>query len=61
MGRKIVETMEADEYFRRVWRTEVGSSLAAVHFYEKMGYVFKNGMMEDDEFGVVRLEKRKEK
>ena len=53
--------MEADEYFRRVWRTEVGSFLAAVHFYEKMGYVFKNGMMEDDEFGVVRLEKRKEK
>ncbi len=61
MGRKIVETMEADEYFRRAWRTEVGSSLAAVHFYEKMGYVFKNGMMEADEFGVVRLEKRKEK
>ncbi|MGN0314297.1 MAG: GNAT family N-acetyltransferase, partial [Fusicatenibacter sp.] len=32
VGRKIVETMEADEYFRRAWRTEVGSSLAAVHF-----------------------------
>lgn len=37
VGRKIVETLEADAYFHRAWRTEVGSSLTAVHFYEKMG------------------------
>lgn len=61
VGRKIVETLEADEYFRRAWRTEVGSSLTAVHFYEKMGYSFKNGITDADEYGVVRLEKRKEK
>lgn len=60
VGRKIVETLEADEYFRRAWRTEVGSSLTAVHFYEKMGYKFKNGITDADEYGVVRLEKRKE-
>ena len=61
MGRKIVETMEADEYFRRAWRTEVGSSLTAVSFYRKMGYAFKNRITDADEYGVVSLEKRKEK
>ena len=35
---KIVEALEADEYFHRAWRTEVGSSLTAVSFYRKMGY-----------------------
>ena len=59
VGRKILETLEADEYFRRAWRTEVGSSLTAVSFYQRMGYVFKNGIMDADEYGVVRLEKRK--
>lgn len=61
VGRKIVETLEADAYFRRAWRTEVGSSLTAVYFYEKMGYECKDGIMDADEYGVVRLEKRKEK
>ena len=59
VGRKIVETLEADEYFHRAWRTEVGSSLTAVSFYRKMGYAFKNGIMDADEYGVVRLEKWK--
>ncbi|MGM9573232.1 MAG: GNAT family N-acetyltransferase [Hominicoprocola sp.] len=61
VGRKIVEALEADEYFRRAWRTEVGSSLTAVPFYRKMGYAFKSGITDADEYGVVRLEKRKEK
>ena len=26
------------------WRSEAGSSLTAVHFYEKLGYPFKNGV-----------------
>lgn len=59
VGRMIVEALEADEYFRRAWRAEVGSSLTAVHFYEKMGYEYKDGATFPDEFGVVRLEKRK--
>lgn len=59
VGRKIVAALEADEYFRRAWRTEVGSSLTAVSFYRKMGYEFKNGVKDADEYGVVRLEKRK--
>lgn len=60
VGRKLVEALEADEYFRRAWRTEVGSSLTAIHFYEKMGYAYKGGKKVADEYGVVRLEKRKE-
>ena len=60
LGRKIVETLEADEYFRRAWRTEVGSSLTAVSFYRKMDYEFKDGITDTDEYGVVRLEKRQD-
>ena len=60
VGRKIVETLEADEYFRRAWCTEVGSSLTAVSFYLRMGYELKNGITGTDEYGVVRMEKRKE-
>ena len=60
VGRKIMEALEADEYFRRAWRTEVGSSQTAVSFYRRMGYEFKNGITGTDEYGVVRMEKRKE-
>lgn len=56
VGRKIVEILEADEYFRRAWRTEVGSSLIAVSFYRKMGYELKMGITDADEYSVVRLE-----
>lgn len=59
VGRRIVEALEADEYFLRAWRTEVGSSLTAVPFYRRLGYAFKDGVEEADEYGVVRLEKRK--
>ena len=59
IGRKIIEKLESDEYFHRAWRTEVGSSLTAVEFYRKMGYKYKNGVTEPDEYGVVRLEKIK--
>lgn len=33
---------------------------SAVSFYRKMGYSFKDGIIDADEYGVVRLEKRKE-
>lgn len=61
VGRRIIGILESDEYFRRAWRTEVGSSLTAVSFYQKMGYEFKNGVTNADEYGVVRLEKRRER
>lgn len=59
IGKRIVETLESDEYFTRARRTEVGSSITAVGFYRKMGYEFKNGITTPDEYNVVRLEKRK--
>ena len=42
------------------WRSEAGSSLTAVHFYEKLGYAFKNGVTVPDRGGAGRTEKRKE-
>lgn len=60
VGIMIIEALEADEYFSRAWRTEVGSSLTAVNFYRKMGYEYKNGVTTPDEYGVVRLEKMNE-
>lgn len=41
IGRRIVQTLEADEYFLRAWRTEVGSSITAVNFYRHLGYEYK--------------------
>ena len=58
IGRRIVETLEEDAYFKRAWRTEIGASITAVPFYRHMGYSFKNGAEEVDEFGTVRMEKR---
>ncbi len=57
VGKQMIETLEADEYFKRAWRTEVGSSLTAVDFYRRLGYQYKNNVTTPDEFGVVRLEK----
>ena len=59
IDRMMIETMEADEYFHRAWRTEVGSSLSAVHFYRKMDYAYKDGIAAPDKDGVVRPEKRR--
>lgn len=60
IGSKIISVLESDNYFKRAWRTEVGSSLTAVEFYRRMGYTFKNGITTPDEFHVVRLEKYNE-
>lgn len=59
IGRRIMKTLENDEFFKRAWRTEVGSSITAVEFYRKLGYEYKDGIMIPDEYNVIRLEKRK--
>ena len=41
-GRKIIETLENDEYFLRARRIEIPASMVAIPFYRKMGYEFKN-------------------
>ena len=57
IGRKIVETLEQDEYFLRAKRTEVAASITAVNFYRKLGYDYKNGVDHPDEEQIYRLEK----
>ncbi len=42
-GRKIIETLENDEYFLRAKRIEIPAGMVAIPFYKKMGYDFKNG------------------
>ena len=57
IGRKIVETLEQDEYFLRTKRTEVAASITAVNFYRKLGYDYKNGVDRPDKELNYRLEK----
>jgi len=59
LGRKIIETLETDEYFLRASRIEIPASKTALHFYQKMGYDFKNGIDEVDSEELYRLEKFK--
>ncbi|MDE7293586.1 MAG: GNAT family N-acetyltransferase [Oscillospiraceae bacterium] len=57
IGRKIIESLEQDEYFLRAKRIEIPASITAVDFYRKMGYDYKNGIAELDEEQLYRLEK----
>lgn len=44
-GRKIIEALENDEYFKRATRIEIPASMSAIPFYRKMGYEHKNGTL----------------
>ena len=57
VGRTIMETLETDEYFLRAKRVEIPASITACAFYRKFGYDYKNGVMEPDKEGLIRLEK----
>lgn len=57
IGRKILETLEHDEYFLRAKRIEIPSSITAVEFYRKFGYEYKDGVSEIDDELLYRLEK----
>ena len=57
IGRKIIETLEKDEYFLHAKRVEVPASITACEFYKKMGYSYKNGITAADDELLVRLEK----
>ena len=56
VGRKIIETLEQDEFFLRAKRVEVPASITAVEFYRKLGYEYKNGIDRPDEERLYRLE-----
>ena len=57
VGRKIIETLEIDEYALRVKRIEIPASITACAFYRKMGYDYKNGIDTVDAERLYRLEK----
>lgn len=57
IGRKIIETLESDEYFLRAKRIEIPASITACEFYKKMAYNYKGGIAELDDEGLYRLEK----
>jgi len=57
IGRKIVETLERDEYALRAKRIEIPASITACAFYRKLGYDYKNGVNQVDDEGLYRLEK----
>ena len=57
VGRKIIETLEADEYALRAKRIEIPASITACAFYRKMGYDYKKGIDTVDSEQLYRLEK----
>jgi GNAT superfamily N-acetyltransferase len=57
IGRKIIETLEKDEFFKHARRIEIPASITACGFYRKMGYTYKNGVTSPDDEGCIRLEK----
>ena len=57
VGKRIIQTLEQDEFFLRAKRLEIPASITAVGFYKKMGYNYKNGIAEIDDEQLYRLEK----
>ncbi len=59
-GRKIIETLEKDEYFLRANRIEIPASMSAIPFYRKMGYEHKNGELiyDDGHFSLEKYNKK---
>ena len=57
VGKRIIQTLEQDEFFLRAKRIEIPASITAVEFYKKMGYNYKNGIAEMDDEQLYRLEK----
>ncbi len=57
LGRKIIETLQQDEYYKRAERVEIPASATAVEFYKHFSWGFKKlGHVLDDE-GIYRMEK----
>lgn len=59
IGRRIIGALETDSFFLRAKRIEIPASITGLPFYLKMGYRYKDGIVEPDENGLVRLEKRR--
>ena len=59
VGRLIMETLENDEFFLRAKRIEIPASITGVPFYLKMGYHYKDGISEPDDYHLIRMEKNR--
>ncbi len=59
IGRRIVRTLEWDEYYLRAKRIEIPASITALKFYTGLGYQFKDNNMQPDREGLFRLEKHR--
>ena len=59
VGRKIINTLETDEFYVRASRIEIPASITATEFYRKFGYDYKNSVKELDDEHHYRLEKFK--
>ena len=59
LGRRLIETLEQDEYGRRARRIEIPASLTAVNFYRHLGYDYKNGVTAPEDGLLYRLEKKR--
>ena len=57
IGRIIIDTLEQDELFLTSTRTEIGASITACQFYEKMGYTYKDHKKALDRHGLYKMEK----
>ena len=57
IGRKIIDTLEQDEFFLRAKRIEIPASVTGVPFYLRMGYQYKDGISEPDGEHLIRMEK----
>ena len=57
IGKKIIRTIENDEFFKRAERIEIAASITACDFYKKLGYTNKDATPTVDEYGTIRLEK----
>lgn len=60
IGKKIIQTLESDEYFTRADRIEIPASLVALPFYVKCGYKHKNGELIFEDHNI-KLEKFNQK
>ncbi len=60
IGKKLIETLENDEYGKRASRSEIPASMVAIPFYKKMGYEHKNGELnyEDGHFAMEKFTKK---
>ncbi len=57
IGKKIMQTLEQDEFFLRAKRVEVPASITGLSFYLNLGYRYKEGGEVLDEDLLYRLEK----